>query len=71
VTQEANDVHQLHQMTEEAQEELKGLGIEEGISTELADAGHWSEDNIVNLSPTDPELLVATNQGLETKEGIA
>jgi len=70
VTQEANDVRQLHQMTEEAQEELKGLGIEEGISAELADAGYWSEDNIVNLSPTDPELLVATTKDWKQRKAM-
>ena len=44
VTQEANDVHQLHPMTEQAQQELKEIGIEEQINIELADAGYWSED---------------------------
>ena len=47
MTQEANDVHQLHRMTEKAQEELKTVEIEEGVSTELADAGYWSEGNII------------------------
>jgi transposase len=62
VTQEANDVHQLHRMTEEARQEVKSAGIKQRIGNELADAGYWSEDNIVNLSPTDPEFLVATTK---------
>gem|GEM_PF-2373700 len=70
VTQEANDVHQLHRMTEKAQEELKTVEIEEGVSTELADAGYWSEDNIVNLLPTDPEFLVATTKDWKQRKAI-
>jgi transposase len=62
VTQEANDVHQLHPMTEEAQQELKAAGVEYEIEIELADAGYWSEGNLAELSPTDPEFLVATTK---------
>jgi len=43
----------VHRITEKAQEELKGL------STELADAGYWSEDNMTEMLPTDPEFLIA------------
>lgn len=70
VTQEENDVHQLHPMTEEAQQELKATGIEEGIKRELADAGYWSEDNIVNSSPTDPEFLVATTKDWKQRKAM-
>jgi len=57
-------------MTEKAQEELKTVGIEEEIGTELADAGYWSEDNIVNLSPTDPEFLVATTKDWKQRKAL-
>jgi transposase len=60
VTQEANDVHQLHPMTEEVQQGLKAAGVEYEIEIELADAGYWSEGNLAELSPTDPEFLIAT-----------
>jgi len=70
VTQEENDVHQLHPMTEEAQQELKAAGIEEEIQKELADAGYWSEDNIVNSSPTDPEFLVATTKDWKQRKAM-
>jgi hypothetical protein len=70
VTQEANDVHQLHQMTEKAQEELKTVGIEEEIGTELADTGYWSEDNMVNSSPTDPEFLVAITKDWKQRKAL-
>jgi transposase len=70
MTQEANDVHQLHKMTEEAQQELKSAGVKEKIGSELADAGYWSEDNIVNLSPTDPEFLVATTKDWKQRKAL-
>ena len=70
VTQEENDVHQLHPMTEKAQQELKAVGIEEGIRNELADAGYWSEDNIVGSSPTDPEFLIATTKDWKQRKAI-
>ena len=41
VTQEQNDVHQLHPMTAETQQELKAAGIEEEIKSELADAAPY------------------------------
>jgi transposase len=70
VTQEENDVHQLHRMTEEAQEALKAVGIEKGIRKELADAGYWSEDNIVDASPTDPEFLIATTKDWKQRKAM-
>ena len=70
VTQEANDVHQLHPMTEQAQQELKEIGIEEQINIELADAGYWSEDNITNSSPTDPEFLIATTKDWKQRKAM-
>ena len=70
VTQEENDVHQLYPMTEKAQQELKAAGIEEEIQKELADAGYWSEDNIVNSSPSDPEFLVATTRDWKQRKAM-
>ena len=70
VTQEENDVHQLHLMTEQAQQELKAVGIIKGIRTGLADAGYWSEDNIVNSLPTDPEYLIATAKDWKQREAM-
>jgi len=70
VTQEENDVHQLHAMTEKAQQELKAVGIEKGIKKELADAGYWSEDNVVNSSATDPEFLIATTKDWRQRKAM-
>lgn len=70
VTQEANDVHQLHPMTEEAQQELKAAGAEYEIEIELADAGYWSERNLAELSPTDPEFLIATTKDWKQRKAM-
>jgi len=70
VTQEENDVHRLHPMTEKAQQELKAVGIKEGIKRELADAGYWSEDNVVNASLTDPEFLIATTKDWKQRKAM-
>jgi predicted nuclease with TOPRIM domain len=70
VTQEANDVHQLHPMTEEAQQELKAAGVEYAIEIELADAGYWSEGNLAESSPADPEFLIATTKDWKQRKAM-
>jgi len=70
VTQEPNDVHQLHPMTEEAQQELKAVGVEDEIEIELADAGYWSESNVTKSSPTDPEFLIATTKDWKQRKAM-
>jgi hypothetical protein len=70
VTQEPNDVHQLHPMTEQAQQELQTAGIQEEIKSELADAGYWSEDNVVKSSLTDPEFLIATTKDWKQRKAM-
>lgn len=70
VTQEANDVRQLYPMTEQAQQELKEAGIKEEIKSELADAGYWSESNMGQSSPTDPEFLIATTKDWKQRKAM-
>lgn len=70
VTQEANDVRQLHPMTEQARQELKAAGIEDEIKTGLADAGYWSESNMTRSSATDPEFLVATTKDWKQRKAM-
>jgi hypothetical protein len=70
VTQEPNDVRQLHPMTEQAQQELQSAGIPEEIKSELADAGYWSEGNVTKSSPTDPEFLIATTKDWKQREAM-
>lgn len=70
VTQEANDVHQLHPMTEQAQQELQTAGVQEDIKSEIADTGYWSEDNILKSLPTDPEFLIATTKDWKQRKAM-
>ena len=70
VTQEPNDIHQLHPMTEQAQQELKAVGVKEKIEGELADAGYWSEANMTQSSPTDPEFLIATTKDWKQRKAM-
>ena len=70
VTQEPNDVHQLHPMTEKTQQELKAAGIEEEIKSELVDAGYWSEGNVAGSSPTDPEFIIATTKDWKQRKAM-
>jgi hypothetical protein len=69
VTQEANDVAQLHPMLEKAQAELKAAGSEEKIEIALADAGYWSEANATK-KPEGPELVVATNKDWKQRKAM-
>ncbi len=62
VTQEANDVKQLHSTIEKTAENLQGAGVEERVGTALADAGYWSEANVKNAGPEGPELFIATKK---------
>lgn len=70
VTQEANDVWQLHPMLQQAQEELAAAGAEEGIGVALADAGYWSEANVREADPDGPELLIATTKDWKQRKAL-
>lgn len=77
LTQEENDVGQLHPMIEIAYENLEEAGIDERVGAVVADAGYCSEDNLKRKSeeeeegegrkeeekPEDgPELYIATKK---------
>ena len=70
VTQEENDVRQLHPMLEQAQEELATVSVEEPIGVLLADAGYWSEANIQEADPEGPELLIATTKDWKQRKAL-
>jgi len=70
LTQEENDVHQLHPLLDQAQKELSAVGVEEEIGTALADAGYWSEENIQEADPEGPELLVATKKNWKQRQAL-
>jgi len=59
VTQDQNDVRQLHPMLNRAREELEGEGIGKRPKVVVADAGYFSEENIKGTDPGGPELVIA------------
>ena len=62
VTQEANDVKQLHSTIRKTAENLQSTGVEEKVGTALADAGYWSEANVEEADTNGPDLLIATTK---------
>jgi len=62
LTQQANDVHQLHPMLDLLDQTLDAAGIEDRPDTLLADAGYCSEANLAQADPDGPDLLVATTK---------
>ncbi len=62
LTQQANDLHQLHPMLTQARENVQAIDHAQAIGIALADAGYCSEANLTEMVPEGPELLVATNK---------
>jgi transposase len=57
LTQQANDVQQLHPMLAAVDQTLAAAGIHQRPGTVLADSGYWSIANLTTI-PDAPELLV-------------
>jgi transposase len=68
VTQEENDVDQLHPMLAATADELKAAGVEERVGAALVDAGYCSEENLERADPEGPELFVATRKDWKQRE---
>ena len=62
VTEEANDVHQMHPMLEAISQELEGSKVGGEPDRALFDAGYWNEENVRQASEDGPDLLVATTK---------
>jgi transposase len=60
VTDEHNDLGQLHPMIEATNTSLAGAGIDQRPDKLLADAGYASEENFTALDADDPDCYVAT-----------
>ena len=67
VTQEENDVGQLHSTIAKTAENLKSAGVEEEVGTALADAGYWSEAN-AETDEDGPDLLIATTKDWQQRK---
>lgn len=70
VTQECNDVHQLHPMLDKAESNLSQAGVAESIQAPTADAGYWSETNAEQTSSDGPELFVATTKDWKQRKAL-
>ena len=70
VTQEENDIKQLHPMLERAQANLKVIAYPQAVGTALADAGYCSEANLTAADPAGPELLIATNKAWKQRRAL-
>ncbi len=71
VTREANDVQQLKPMLATLEQTLEAAGIEERPRVGLADAGYWSEANVVVCSSSEgPELLIATTKDWKQRKAL-
>ncbi len=68
VTQDENDVDQLHPMLAATANELKAAGVEERVGAVLVDAGYCSEANLERADPEGPELFVATRKDWKQRE---
>jgi len=71
VTQEENDVRQLHPMLAKAGETLETAGVREKVGIALADAGYYSEKNLTDADPDGPELFVATVKDCKQLKALA
>ncbi len=71
VTQDRNDVRQLHPMLKRAKEELEGAGIEKRPKVAVADAGYFSEENIERADEDGPELVIAPTSDRRLAQKLA
>ena len=70
VTQECNDIGQLHPMLEKAASNLDQAGVEETIEAATADAGYWSQTNAEQAPEDSPELYVATTKDWKQRRAM-
>lgn len=70
VTQEANDINQLHPMLEQAQGNRQAVALEEEIEVLLADAGYCSEKNLSKKASEKLELYIATQKDWRQRKAM-
>ncbi len=70
VTQQQNDVQQLHPMLDKAKQELVAAGVTKKVGVVLADAGYYSERNVLEADPSGPELLLATKKSHKQRQAM-
>jgi len=70
LTQDENDIHQLHPMLKEAKENLKAVNVEGKIENVLADAGYCSDDNLEAETEDGLTLYVATKKDHKQRQEL-
>ena len=70
ITQQENDVRQLHPLLEATEANRTAAGIEEEVESCTANAGYWSEENIEQTDPDGPELYVATTKDWKERKAL-
>ncbi len=70
LTQQENDMHQLHPMLNKAQENLEEANAEGKIENVLADAGYCSDDNLEAETDDGPTLYVATKKDYKQRQAF-
>lgn len=73
VTNQENDINQLHPMIQKAQENLKEIAPEEALTIKisLTDAGYASDKNLAAIDPNGPEHLIATKKDWKQRKAAA
>lgn len=73
VTNQENDINQLHPMIQAAQENLKAICAKKklNIKISLADAGYASDKNLAAIRPEGPEHLIATKKDWKQRKEAA
>jgi transposase len=73
VTNQENDVNQLHPMIQTAQENLKAISPKEKLTIKisLTDAGYISDKNLEAIAADGPEHLIATKKDWKQRKEAA
>ncbi len=73
VTNQENDINQLHPMIQKAQENLNEIALQKELKIEisLSDAGYASEKNFAAITPDGPEHLIATKKDWKQRKEAA
>lgn len=70
VTQEANDVRQLHPMMASIRETAVAAGIRERVGALAADAGYWSAENAKPDGRVKTDFLIATTKDWKRRKAL-
>ena len=68
LTQQANDVAELHPMIAATEQSLHAAGVSKPIGAILADAGYYSDQNLAEADPEGPELVIATTKSWRQRQ---